>query len=253
MIISAFGVIHKSQLSNGAYVPITQLTPKKRKEHKQSLVDSRSSGMRQKMFRYRIRTGPEYQGMQLNDAVFRVQRNDPSNSTVRNFTAGAKKRLGYTPKVQRVNSDPGLAGSVNPSLQGVHMVSNPQSSGKGRKAFQTGIHESAHYATDRDVRRGKTRNPWRLAQISASSRKTAKEEARANSTAARYLGSKMSPDAYDRGDVFTPREQRSYNTVRQNMGTPNPLAQQSVKQSRLKTAARAAERARRIAAMNPFN
>lgn len=81
-------------------------------------------------------------------------------------------------------------------------------------AKHTGVHESAHYATDSQVRRGKTRSPFRLSQISADMGKLAREEGRADGTADRYYPGQK-PNAYQRGEFFqTAEDQAQYEKIR---------------------------------------
>lgn len=215
MNISAFGVVHKSQLSDDTYAPITSLGSEQRKKHKAEIAQRR---------KLRTQYGITYTGSRsLPEQLFAQVPRDfkPDNKPVQSrvvapFKEGVKRRLGYTPKIStEQHGMPGVLASVSPTRQGVKMNYNsraPIQSAYGAK--HTGVHESAHYATDSQVRRGKTRSPFRLSQISADAGKLAREEGRADGTADRYYPG-VKPNAYQRGEFFqTAEDQAEYDKIR---------------------------------------
>jgi len=218
---SAFGVIHKTQLPDGSYAPAHRLNQKQRSDVVNDLKQTRT-----------LRTKYGLRGKPNNDLAGQVLRfhsgpkvpeseipklplGDKRSSA---FKEGVKRRLGYVPKIDaRPHGTPGVLASVTPTPKGVRMNYNPRGPVQNDyDAKSTGVHESAHYATDSQLRRGKKRSPYRLTQISLDPMKLAREEGRADGTAARYFPN-ASPNGYARGEIFEPDEQKQYEKIKTAM------------------------------------
>jgi len=107
------------------------------------------------------------------------------------------------------------------------MIHNPAYESMGpAEGYRTGVHESAHWATDRQARRGRSRSPYRLATILNDPTKIAREEGRADATMRLATGvkSRSGKTGYESGLLFDRAGQAEYDRVRANMGAPNQWA-----------------------------
>lgn len=232
-ISKAFGIA-KSQLPDGSYIPASRMTAEQRAAMRS---DVKRTGYDSRHFRWRARYRTSFAGSQLLENQRTLGRwkdadvSSPEHKAYRRGWESRTKRPMPTPKevpAREVPFSPLAAVGGGTQRKPLMVVSSRLAGENPDPDVQhaIGVHESAHYATDSDVRRGRTRNPHRLAAAGDDPLKIAREEGRADGTAALRSpkGAAKFNSGYESGRVFNAEQQAEYNRIRRNMGAPNPYA-----------------------------
>ena len=214
----------KSQLSSGKYVPVTALKRKARAKLRRDMVANKPwsfSSSRYGMGGFGVKNmGRTRFGQRPDRAAARLgQRRMPDAALTaevpRGMRAGAAAYAGGTvPKGMRRAVDGVPAGLLESPAEtarrsmfsaatgaqpGLPVALGSKMPKKPWQQFQLGAHEASHRATRSQLRRGRERNPYRLAQIQTSAAKLGREEARADVEGIRTLrrasGGKVRPYA----------------------------------------------------------
>lgn len=260
MRLSVVAEFSKSQLSSGKYVPVTALKRRARAKLRRDLTankpwsfgssryDMDGFGVKN-MGRTRLGKRPDRAALKVGSR--RMPDDVLSAETPRGVRAGAAAYSGGrvpggmrravdgvpgglldSPETVRRRSQFAAATGAQPGLPlalGAKMPTKPW------QQFQLGAHEASHRATRSQLRRGRERNPYRLAQIQVSAAKLGREEARADVEGIRavrrasggkvrpYASAYASPASFEgvgRRSGGAGRGNRAYVKLRAKLGEP---------------------------------
>jgi len=228
---SAFGVIHKSFFggdsgTRSGYLPVTAATRDQRNTRMKDLKAGRkplpTHGQR-KLNSVAAMMPPS---LAREDGFSRRSIHDSSMSE---FKRGFGLRGGKLPST--VEMFDGRTSYVPSGLQAFNAGTRKRKPTIGANRsmvidpFEVGVHESAHYATRSQIRRKRTRNPFRLTTIGLDPLKVAREEGRADAETARAMKRPTSPMGYEsrflRERKASPVAQE-YLKMRQKLGGIDP-------------------------------